>query len=1344
MPAEVHRRRVSWWLLLPLLGAGGGVAWSQDTSASSASPSSEAAAPSSEATAPASSSSEEGNSTEGSDGGADGATPASADANASNQVQAVSAAQAGIQVVPWANAVDVTIPAFMLQTQQRRLNDDRPPPSPAQVAALREMEAEVERFAAAATGYRETVTSLLRREYTRKRRARDLWYGRQIDEEEKVLNEARERAIRLFERFIQRYPDDPRYTPDAMFRLGELYFERSAMLFQQAYERARETGEPPPDTPDYGPTVELYQRLAERFPDYSRIDGVYYLIGYSLNEMGEPERALQAWLALVCANQHPYDPHAPIASEEPEQPSEEEARQAEHPALTLGQEEQPPASEPEPFVDPYASCEPVREGARFVSETWFRIGEYHFDDYSDPRKALRLAIAAYQRITKDPKDKNYNLALYKLAWTYYRASMYPEAVKHFSMLVDWSDEQERKTGERGSELRPEAIQYLGITFAYDDWNENQIPDEDEGGPRPIERVQDPALLPQDRSWTPEVYFHLGQVLFDEAKFDDAIEVWELALRRWPMNAKAPEIAEMIARAQDEKKDREAAIAAWARLGEFAPGTDWFEANKDHPLEQRRAEELAERALYGTAVQFHEEAQELRLRAVQEQDVQLLEQAIERYRQAADAYEKYLESHPNSPNAYELRFNLADALFWSERYEEAARHYALVRDSNLDDRYQADAARMVVESLNRLMEKAVEAGQLHPREEAPAPQGQPPKVQPVPVPELLQRVARAREIYIARIPEERDPERRRAKFDYNNAMLLYRYGYWDLARQRLERIFRERCKGAFADETGKIAWQTLNDMAIALQDDDYVEQLARQLSEMRCTFSPEGEVVTQVDCSKPENQDEPYCLASVQLTNIRFRRALQRFKEAQKAQGQERMRLFEEAAGMLLAAVDEEPNHPEAPAALEMAAQALVETQRFESAGRIYRRIIEEVGPRRSDDPEQQAALDDIVANAYFQLGFTAARFFDFEDAVRNYRALVESPRFARSSSQLIRARRQDAIINLAVLMEGLQRYREAARYYQEALGIVTDPSVLLQARFHLAQIAFKQRSYGRALKLYRDFIRSFSGKPEAGELVVKAYWHIAEIKKATRARGYEDALRDVVSAFDRSGQEPGSHAAEFAAHAAFLLADSREVKAFEQSKIEIPRTRTIQEYIQRLRQEIQRRRAEANRIMERFKPVIRFRRPTWTSATWARHGRILEALARQILEIPIVLPTNISRLQRRAPPEEREALRIDIEDKIRDASDPFVRSLECWAIEKYAVAVRSGHVSGLQADFILEANDRLQAYGEERIAECLELRRQKDPTLQPYQPGEFRRALRGRVLTPPEGVAPPPLVHDAQ
>ena len=137
--------------------------------------------------------------------------------------------------LPWDGVQGVkgqgSLPSF-LQTSDKRVRDERPPPGAAKVKALRELEQEVDRFAKLGGSYRDTVSSLVQREYVRQRQLKEQRYGKQITEEEQLEDKARTSAIEMFERFIAKYPDDPTYTPDAMFRLGELYFERQALLYQ--------------------------------------------------------------------------------------------------------------------------------------------------------------------------------------------------------------------------------------------------------------------------------------------------------------------------------------------------------------------------------------------------------------------------------------------------------------------------------------------------------------------------------------------------------------------------------------------------------------------------------------------------------------------------------------------------------------------------------------------------------------------------------------------------------------------------------------------------------------------------------------------------------------------------------------------------------------------------------------------------------------------------------------------------------------------------------------------------------------------------------------------------------
>ncbi len=1247
--------------------------------------------------------------------------------------------------LPWSGQKDVkatgTLPEF-LQVQDTRVKDDQKPPTEEQVAALREMEAEVGRFSSIGGAYRSSVLSVVRRDYQRQRRTRDEAFARRIRVEEDLEDKARQKAIALFERFIAEYPNDPRFTPDAIFRLGELYFERSALAYQAHVERVNEendrrqtAGETTKSLDDpeknYSDTIGLYKTLIERFPDYERIAGVYYLIGYCLNEEGNFEAARVAWLSLVCGNRFDFrrDASKILAEDKADEALEK------HPALGLVTAQ--PAA---PIRDPYAACKPVVESKDFYAETWLRVGEYHFDfDYADD--ALAHAISAYAKILNYPEDRVYNLALYKLAWSYYRASHYAESIQHFALLVQWSDDEKKRTGKAGTELREEAIQYLGITLAYDDWNENQVADPQEGLPTGIERIQTASILPQDREWTPEVYFQLGTVYFDEAKFPQAVAAWELALKRFPNHYRAPEIQNKIALARVQNNQLDDALLARAKLGElYREGTSWWNANMDHPREQREAEQLAQDALISSAIQHHQYAQNLRRRCVQDEKPELCQEAQLAYGSAANAYKLYIEKNPNSPQAYDLHYNWAEALYWSGQYEQAAETYAAVRDSNLDDTHLSEAARRVVESLKRIVDREAEANRLAIRTEPPSPQGNPRQVTPLPMPVLLQRLAQAREVYLARVDKEHDTESLRDSYDYNNALLLYVYGYWPHARERFARIYNDNCSGSDADETGRVAWFNLNNMAVSLNQTDEVERLSRDLQKRRCTFASGTAVArASVDCTKPANAEEPQCVATVQLSNIRYQKAVQVFDDAEKSSGQEQRRLYEEAATMLVEAVNDEPTHAQAPLALEKAAVALERTSRFESAARLYARIIDEVGSRAAKDEEEQKRLDAILSNAYFRQAYNANRFFDFGRAVGSYRALADSERFLKSTEPSVRERREDALINAARILEYQQQYAAAAEYYKRAADTIVDEEDKRAAHYRVAEMAYKQENWNLAIREMRDFIKRYKQDSKAGSVIVQAYWRIAESQKAkgTRGKEYHAALQDVVDAFASTNQARGSAAAEYAAESKFLLVDDSS-ESFESFTIKAGHPATMEAYIKKeISQQIGQGSKQATALAAGYDPIPAYGRPKWTIAAYVRQGRIYEVLAKAVLNMPFVMPKDINAQLKRLDPVAKEDMRVQIEDRVRQVLDEQVRAIECLAVSRYALAARAARAGSMDTEYTRVAVDRLQAYGDERIGECIEQATKQDPTFGAYQSGEFTRVPRGQTLPLPSGTALP-------
>ena len=152
------------------------------------------------------------------------------------------------------------------------------PPGAPDMRLLEEMEKDVQHFAQLVGEYRGTARDILKRAYHDKVKAINAKYDPQIDMNDRQAREYRRDAIGMFEAFLLKYPNDKRWTPDAMFRLAELYYEKSAEEYldaDEAYKKALDTPNPP-DTPpprvDYTPTINLYRRLLTEFPSYRFLD----------------------------------------------------------------------------------------------------------------------------------------------------------------------------------------------------------------------------------------------------------------------------------------------------------------------------------------------------------------------------------------------------------------------------------------------------------------------------------------------------------------------------------------------------------------------------------------------------------------------------------------------------------------------------------------------------------------------------------------------------------------------------------------------------------------------------------------------------------------------------------------------------------------------------------------------------------------------------------------------------------------------------------------------------------------------------------------------------------------
>jgi hypothetical protein len=305
--------------------------------------------------------------------------------------------------------------------------------------------------------------------------------------------------------------------------------------------------------------------------------------------------------------------------------------------------------------------------------------------------------------------------------------------------------------------------------------------------------------------------------------------------------------------------------------------------------------------------------------------------------------------------------------------------------------------------------------------------------------------------------------------------------------------------------------------------------------------------------------------------------------------------------------------------------------------------------------------------------------------------------------------------------------------------MLKDPAEKRAAYYRVAEMSYKQQRWTETVAAMQGFITRYKSDADAGELVVQAYWRIAQSRKALgKQREYETALADVVAAFARSGQPAGSVAAEYAAEAKFILVD-KGVDDFESFAIKPGTPATLKAYVDTVKKQIDAGAVEAKQRNESYDTVMTYRRPSWTIAAFVRQGRIYEILAKAVLNTPFVVPADLKKQMAKLPDYAREDVRIQIEDTIRQLLDQQVRPIECFAVVRYSLAARAAKVGSIDNEFTQQAITRLGAYGDERIAQCIAEQQAKDSSLGAYQAGEFSRAPRGQVLPMPSGVAPPAL-----
>lgn len=1012
-----------------------------------------------------------------------------------------------IRAVERADGDPETLSADALALQRERLEYDRA----------------IERFAAVTEDYEAEVAEVLERSFSQRRLHLERRFDKQAAEIELDLKQRRLDAIHRFERFIAKYPDDPAYTPDAMFRLAELYYERSAVDYAEAleryseeqalYARGRIPAEPQSPNRDYSDSVKLYRQLLGRFGDqYRYADAVYYLIGYVLQEQGEDLEARKMWSALV--DKHPKSDYAP--------------------------------------------------------EVYLRIGENHFD-YGE----FAEAAAVYERALAYTESSFYDKALYKLAWTYFQMYDYDRAIRTFKQLIAWYDANSEAGGVTASALREEAIDYLARSLAEDDWDNDGVDDDNSGVGRAL------AYLSDGQPFENDIVAKYAESLYDlhdRKKYGEAIEVYRELIRRDPTALAAVNYQQQVVRIYDILRDIEAATRERQRLAEmFAPGSPWALQNRARMKEVSEATAAVENAMRRRALFLHQRAQELKTEAAVAEKPELLAEAFDHYKRASRAYEDYLAKYPSEPASYEMRFYLAETLYYSDQFPLAAAKYFEVASDPNQARFRETAAWSAVKSYERILSDAVDAGALSDKAD-PNRAWNPPdtgaevdnadlrKATAEPYPQSVKDWMGAIDFYVVRDITRDGSRKPQVAFAYQAADVSMRYRDYESARDRFRQVI-----ACFPDDP--LAADAIANILNMYRDENDLPNLERWAN-----------IADRLALGDPELTSEIRKKIKVFKLGAQFQRA-----ESLLAAGRhlEAAREFERLA-------DENADLKFLDKAYYNAAMAYKEVKYYDSASRIFERLVTE--PRFANSEFYNESLFELAEN--FKL------FFNFERAVSTYMA------YYNRTQGVDDVNRAYSLYTAARLLEYSGEMSQAAATYERYSNTFTARPDAASALYRAAEIHEELNQRESQKRILSDFVRRFQNTPGMGTRVLEAMVQLGEIALVERkARDAATYFRDVIREFQVQGHAPGTPAAAAAAQASFLLIERR----FD-TYVALRLTGTNQ---RRMAADLAQKKKMLEELELAYADVLAYKSLDWTIAAFYRLGEIYREFAKTLYAAPM-------------------------------------------------------------------------------------------------------------------------------
>lgn len=428
--------------------------------------------------------------------------------------------------------------------------------------------------------------------------------------------------IQEHETLLQKYPQGE-FAPTLMFQLAELYYERSQLLFQQEmaqYELELESlspDEPQPDMPQLEMTKTIFycNELLQNYSDVPYRDKVMYKLAVAYMDTGKPEQS-----------KHYFEQ---LAQEFPDSP------------ITL--------------------------------EAHFRIGEVLFD-----RREFEEAITHYKLLLNHWDNPYFDMALYKLGWSYYNLQQYSDAISTFLALIEDINLVERLDSQDLSlskmDLRSESIHYIASSFT------------EYGGPELASEFLQPL---QEKEYTAAILRKMAELYENRTFYQEAIDTYRVLLQFYPFATEAPDYFGSIVANYERANDIEAANNVREEIIKtFGPNSEWAAHHKQGELYESGLAVTRDNLYYlGTFYQSQAQASD----------------SLELYQPAIEKYLEYITTFPRQDNTSEIHYFLAECYYDIAAFHKAAHAYHEVATRYPDSEYREKAAFNRIFSYEQLRE-----------------------------------------------------------------------------------------------------------------------------------------------------------------------------------------------------------------------------------------------------------------------------------------------------------------------------------------------------------------------------------------------------------------------------------------------------------------------------------------------------------------------------------------------------------------------------------------------------------------------------------------------------------------